>query len=124
MIRDNKFFEIKEFIEFGRGLYAIQDIEGGETIHTCEIILLSPEETKLADEHKILANHRFAYSRFQDAVLLGYGSLFNGLPEGYNVDFEVVFIDYRPMVKFITNRNISKGEQLFINYTYDPEEDK
>lgn len=124
MILGNDYFYIKELIEFGRGLYAKENIPARTTIHVAEIILLSPQETKDADTYGILKNHRFAYSRFQDAVLLGFGSLFNGLPEGYNVDFSVVFYDYRPMVKFTTNRDILKDEQLFIQYTYDPEEDK
>lgn len=122
MINEHPLFEIKEFVEYGRGLYAKEKIREGSIIHISEIILLSEQETKAADAHGILQNHRFTFSRFQDAILLGYGSLFNGLPDGYNVLHQVIFKDYRPMVLFVAAKDIEPGEQLFIEYTYNPED--
>lgn len=119
---EHPLFTIKEYTQYGRGLYATTKIEKGHVIHTCEIILLSEQETRNADALDILANHRFAFSRFQDAVLLGYGSLFNGLAIGFNVSHKVIFEDFRPMVQFSANRDIEPGEQLFIEYTYNPED--
>lgn len=122
MISEHRWFYIKELVEYGRGLYAKEDIDFNVVIHEAELVILSQKDTLLAHLHGILKDYLFPYSRFQDAMMLGYGVLFNGDPDKSNVKDEVVYIDHRPFVRFTTRRHILKDEQLFLDYVFNPEE--
>lgn len=103
--------------EYGRGLYATNDIKQGETISQCELLVLSPEDTKKVNETD-LKYYTFIYNENQDCLVLGDGELFN---HSYmnNVNYNLIDFNGRKLMNFSAKININQGDQLFINYNDD-----
>jgi len=101
----------------GKGVFAGRDIEAGEVIEVCPIILFPKEE--LADVRKtVMDDYYFDWGEKGEwfAFCLGYGSLYNHSYEPnaeYGMDFEAQTID------FYCIKNIPAGEEIFINYNGD-----
>lgn len=104
---------IKRKKKFGRGLYANQNIKPDSIIEISEIIIFPPSQTKIA-ESTILGAYVYDYKK-GSALALGLGSLFN-----HKDDPNVDYFFFNDKLYFRTNRLIKKGEQLFIDYGYDP----
>jgi len=110
-------FYIKNTKKYGRGLYAQRNIKKGEVIERSPVISISKKEGD--DTIKTVFNF-YVYEwaeGFHSALALGYGSLFNHSPN-HNVDYCNLY--ETGLIVFTAKRNIKKGEQLFINYGYDP----
>lgn len=109
----------------GRGLYANQDIKAGTIIVECEILALSPEDTKKVNETD-LKYYTFKFDDQRDCLVLGDGELFN---HDDNANVAYILRDHpdktcpRKIMSFISIKNIKEGEQLFINYSADVEVD-
>jgi hypothetical protein len=101
----------------GLGVFAGRDIEEGEVIEICPIILFPKSE--LADVRKtFLDNYYFDWGETDEwyALALGYGSLYNHSYEPnaeYGMDFEAKTID------FYCIKNIAAGDEILINYNGD-----
>lgn len=102
---------------FGRGLYATRDIKQGETITQCELLVLSPEDTKKVNDTD-LKYYTFFYNSAQDCLVLGEGEIFNHDDQN-NVDYKLIDFDGRKLMRFTAKIDISQGEQLFIDYNQD-----
>lgn len=105
--------------KMGRGIFAKKDIRKGSIIEISPAIILSP-----GDDH-FVQNTILSYYTFQcddniamSAVALGYGSLFNHSDDP-NADF--VALSEEKVVKFTANKDIKKGEQIFIHYGWEDE---
>jgi SET domain-containing protein len=93
------------------GVFAIDDIKEGEIVEVAPLIVLKFEE--LIDTNW---NTLFDYYFWMDdyvVLALGYGSIYNH-SENSNIEYEIM-ADKR-MIKFIANKNIKSGEELFFNY--------
>lgn len=101
----------------GKGVFAGRDIEEGEVIEVCPIILFPKEE--LPDVRKtFLDDYYFDWGDKGEwfALCLGYGSLYNHsyTPNAeYGMDFEAQTID------FYCIKPISAGTEILINYNGD-----
>ena len=111
-------FTIKVTPEYGRGLYATRDLEPGETIAVCELLVLSPEHTLKVNETD-LQYYTFVYNEKQDCLVLGDGEIFNH-SDTANVSYKLQDLgDGRQGMIFVTNNYVKSGEQLFIDYSAD-----
>ena len=101
----------------GRGVFATDDIKKGEVIEKCPTILMSSEDFNLIKK-TTLNYYYFEYSDKNPAVIvLGYGSLYN---HSYAPNSRYLY-DYKNdllVIKAIDD--IKKGEEIFFNYNYYP----
>ncbi len=101
----------------GKGVFAARDIEAGEVIEVCPIILFP--KSQLADIRKtVLDDYYFDWGEEGEwyALCLGNGSLYNHSYEPnaeYGMDFEAQTID------FYCLKDIPAGDEIFINYNGD-----
>jgi uncharacterized protein len=106
--------------EYGRGLFSCEDIDKGTLIEISTTISIPLDEMKLI--HKTIL---CLYTFFEDdsftteCICLGLGSLFN-----HSFNENVNFERGEGVIKFFTIKDVRKGEELFINYDYDPLEYK
>lgn len=102
----------------GKGVFAARDIDEGEVIEVCPVILF-PKEQLANIRQTVLDDYYFDWGDEAAwyALCLGYGSLYNHSynPNAeYGMDFEAQTID------FYCIRRIAAGEEIFINYNGDP----
>lgn len=101
----------------GKGVFAGRDIDEGEVLEICPIILFTKDQ--LADVRRtVLDDYYFDWGEEGEwfAFCLGYGSLYNHSYEPnaeYGMDFDAQTID------FYAIKPIMAGDEIFINYNGD-----
>lgn len=98
--------------EYTRGVFASEFIPKGTMFHAAPV-LAYPNEQHEHIEKTLLADYAFEYGIGRTAILLGYGMLFNHsyTPNAtYEIDFE------GQTFNFSAYRDIEAGEEVFINY--------
>ncbi len=95
--------------EHGRGVIAVAEISGGETIEVCPILELGEGDASgLLDDYIVSLGDDSGGS----ALLLGYGSLYNHSEEP-NAEYVA---DAADAYSFVALRDIAAGEQITISY--------
>jgi SET domain-containing protein len=102
----------------GRAVFAARDIQRGELIEICPMLVLSPADRALADQ-TILFNYLFIWCDDEQhaALALGYGSLYNHAyyPNArYFVDYETNIMEVHAI------KNIKSGDEICFSYNGDP----
>ena len=106
--------------EFNRGVFATRAIEKGELLHAAPVIAYPNAEHELI-EQTLLADYAFEYGVNHTCLLLGYGMLFNHSYEP-NADYEINFDNYT--FDFYAHKDIAAGEEIFINYNGEVDDDE
>jgi uncharacterized protein len=101
----------------GKGVFAGRDIEEGEVIEVCPIILF-PKEELVHMRQTVLDDYYFDWGEKGEwfAICLGFGSLYNHsyTPNAeYGMDFDAQTID------FYCIKPIPAGQEIFVNYNGD-----
>lgn len=113
MIHNTKIYVDKSPIH-GWGVFAKEDILEGEVFEECPILSLPIKHGEVSD---LFIDYRFNWpqgTEWEDQVLpLGYGCLYNH-SENANA-YWVSNLENRTF-KFISNREIKKGEEIFVWY--------
>jgi uncharacterized protein len=101
--------------EFNRGIFATHDIAKGQLIHEAPVIPY-PNEQHVFIEKTLLDDYVFEYGKNHTAILLGYGMLFN---HSYtpNATYDINFKNHT--FDFFAYKDIKAGEEIFINYNGD-----
>ncbi|MBP7821735.1 MAG: SET domain-containing protein-lysine N-methyltransferase [Saprospiraceae bacterium] len=105
----------------GRGVFTNRDIEEGEIIEICPVIVIPKHEVKLI--HKSFLHDYYFYWGEEGnkcAIALGYGSLYNHDYDPnamYKMDFE------NDLLEIYALRKIKSGDEITITYNGD-ENDK
>lgn len=108
---------VRQFDDMGRGIMAERHFKDGDIIEETPVVIIDRQENHDIN-HCILNLYRFAWIGHDESCLaLGIGSLFNHSFE-HNVTYDSDPIN-KTMV-FKAKGNIRKGQQLFINYGYNP----
>lgn len=114
---------IKTTQEFGRGLYAANELQAGKILFTAELLVLSPADTIKVNETD-LKYYTFKFNETQDCLVLGDGEIFNHA-DSANIGYKL--IDYgnqgRQIMVFFTLQKIEQDSQLFIDYNADVQVD-
>lgn len=110
---------IKQTEKYGRGLYALTDIDANKVLCRCEVLVLSARDTVFVNE-TALQFYTFVYNKEtgEDCLVLGNGELFNH-DDTPNVGYRLEEYDGRKVMVFFTLTEVKKDEQLFINYGAD-----
>lgn len=109
--------EIKVVPEMGRGVFATKDIPSMSHVETCELLVLSPDDSELLACTE-LQYYTFTFNEVQDCLVMGNGEMFNH-SNTPNVLYKLADLDGRKVMVFATVRPIMAGEQLFIDYNAD-----
>lgn len=115
--------KVKNYYAMGRGLYTTKKIKRGTLFMTCETIYLNEKDSKIVQ--KTLLNSYVYDAKYKNGscLALGLGSLYNH-DKNPNVEYNIVLTGHpaepRCMIEYTTLRDIEPGEQLFIDYGYEP----
>lgn len=109
---------VKNTKKYGRGLYAVRNFKKGEIIEIAPVVVIDKMDADTI-ETTMLNLYVFEWNKNSSALALGNGSLFNHSNKS-NVSYMNSFRTKE--IVFMTTRKIKKGEQLFIDYGYDPKE--
>ena len=115
---DNMIYNPKIYVDkspiHGWGVFAKEDIMEGEVFEECPILTLPIEKGEITS---LLIDYRFNWpqgNNFEEQVVtLGYGSLYNHSDNANS--FWISDLENRTF-KFISNREIKKGEEIFVWY--------
>jgi len=105
-----------------RGVFTAASIDAGTVIEISPVIVMNPEERKLLDQTR-LHDYIFEWGeeKNQCCMALGYIAVYNHSYTS-NCEYEMNFVNRTIQVKTI--KNINAGEELFINYNGDWNDDK
>ena len=98
----------------GRGIYTNKPLEKDTIIEIAPVIVMSAIDRKLLDK-TLLHDYIFEWGgkKKQCCMALGWVPLYNHSYQS-NCEYEM---DYKnELIQIVTVRNIKKGEELFINY--------
>jgi hypothetical protein len=98
----------------GRGVFTAKDIEAGTVVEVSPVIVMSRDERKLLDQ-TLLHDYIFEWGEDKHycCMALGYVPIYNHAYRSnceYDMDYE------REELVIRTVRDIKAGEELFINY--------
>ncbi|MEZ4668672.1 MAG: SET domain-containing protein [Anaerolineae bacterium] len=102
-----------------RGLIATRAIKKWEVLERCPIVMVDHRDDS-AFERTILNRYCYEWTKSHSALVLGYGSLYN---HSYAPNVYYVFNHRTKEIVFRALRRIEPGEELFMNYNGDPEDD-
>lgn len=108
--------KIKKTRKYGRGIFASEDIKKGQAVEVSPLLVFKSKK----DLKRLMKTDlcRYLYDfKGKQALALGIGSLFNHSSSA-NVDWKVLHKEEK--ILFWASENIKKGQQLFIDYGYDP----
>ena len=94
----------------GRGVFANTDINKGQLIESCELILLDE-----ADVGVTLEGYIYQYTKSKLALALGNGSLYNHSDDSNS---EFYFDHAKKLLSGRALKNIKAGTEITLNYGY------
>lgn len=102
--------EVRRSKRKGRGVFALRSFKKGELIESCPVILLP---VKLANKSDELETYVYGWDDKKDALLLGYGSIYN---HSYtpNTRYEENF--KAKTMEFIAYTDIAVGDEIVVTY--------
>ena len=108
--------EVRPSSIHGLGVFATQDIQKGDTIEECPIILSSGLLMRCPNIKHYC--YRWDTKVFTQviAVALGYGSIYNCAEDG-NAEVDKIK-EPIPYIKFIAKKDIKKDEEITWRYTF------
>src|SRR5437868_3135837 len=106
----------------GRGVFTKNAIEAGKIVEIAPVIVMSAEERKILDGTTL---HDYIFEWGDDkehcCMALGYVPIYNHSYES-NCEYEMDYEDHIMSIR--TVRPIAAGEELFINYNGDWNDDR
>ena len=116
------FLFIAPTASMGRGVYTSEHIAAGTVVEISPVVVMSAEERKLLDQ-TALHDYIFEWGdeREKCCMALGYVPVYNHSYES-NCEYEMDFATGQISIK--TVRAIKAGEELFINYNGDWNDNK
>ena len=101
----------------GRGVFTSENIEENTTIEISPVIVMSKDDRKLLDQ-TLLHDYIFEWGKTRDqcCMALGYIPMYNHSYRA-NCEYEMDFDNQ--LIRIKTVRFIKTGEELFINYNGD-----
>ena len=99
-----------------RGIIATETIKPGQIIEKCPILIYDNSNRKHV-KHTVIEKYYFIWTKTKDAIILGYGSLFNHSFQP-NAKFIYDYRNKKVVIKAI--KYINPGEEITFNYNMDP----
>lgn len=102
----------------GLGVIADSNIKAGETIEKAPVLLLPMKEFEHIKKTKLFY-YFFEYTNSHFGIVLGYGSLYN---HSYTPNARYLYNFKEKCLKIVATQDIEKGEEIFFNYNYYPDD--
>jgi SET domain-containing protein len=104
----------------GLGIFALRDIEAGELIEVCPVLVLNGAQERENLNRTRLFDYYFAWGEHEEktAIALGYGSLYN---HSYRANAVHTNDFVANEIRIYAHRSIRKGEEITINYGGGPD---
>ena len=100
---------------YGRGVFSTQNIKKGSLLFKDHYLEFKNKDLKYGKETIL---NCYWYDNQKSCLLaLGLGSLLN---HNLNSNVECVIDEKNKVIEFYSTKSILKGEQLFLDYGYDP----
>lgn len=102
---------VKDTEKMGRGVFATEDINKGETLEVAPIIVLKHED--FIDTKWNLLFEYYFWLDHEVVLALGYGSMYNHSMDPnaeYKIDIK------KKSITFKTIKELKKGEEIYFNY--------
>lgn len=107
-------FDVVHLDNKGRSIVSTQDIKKDTLVISDFVIVLNEEEVKYIEKTKLI-NYVFSWENESSALSLGYGSLLN---HSDNPNLIFILDVKQNKLHFYSLRDISKNEELTIDYVY------
>lgn len=106
----------------GRGMFCVNDIVQGALIEICPLIKIPKDDLKSIDQTN-LYNYYFLMEdqAFPACIALGFGSLYNH-SHTPNAEVKIDAVDALMFIEAI--KDISAGEEIFLDYVGGPANEK
>jgi len=113
--------EIRQTDNRGLGVFALRDLFDDELIERSPVLLFPENDLYSPEGTAFIADYVFVWGGGNVGLSLGFGSLYNHSfhPNAIYEDVEIVEL---PCKQFVAIRDISRGEEITINYNGDPED--
>lgn len=104
----------------GRGVFCNEDIEKGQLIEICPVIVL-PEKDRALIDKSALYDYYFLWAddHLETGIVMGFGSMYNH-DYSPNAIYETYYEDQ--IMKVIAIENIPANTEITINYNHDPKD--
>lgn len=99
----------------GRGVFALIPFKKQELIERSPVIVIPQDQGGLVKD-TVLGNYFFDWDD-DNAIALGYGSLFN---HSYHPNAGYIYVPKEQVIDFFALDEIQPGEEITINYNGDP----
>ncbi len=109
--------KVKLTKNMGRGIFATKPIKKNTVIETNHLLIYPNDEREKCKCRMTIMNYDFEIGRNKCGIALGLISLLNH-NENPNTDY--IINGYKETITIKALRDIKRGEQLFIDYGYDP----
>jgi hypothetical protein len=105
----------------GRGVCCTTDIDAGQVIEICPVIICPPQDRTFIDK-TALYDYYFLWGEQhkETAIALGFGSLYNHSYDP-NAIYETYYED--AIIRFVARKFIPAETEITINYNHDPEDE-
>lgn len=115
MLKQSDAVIVKRSVGKGRGVFARRDIKKNEVIETVPVLLIPAKAVVDGLKNKWLGDYYYWWDDDTLAVSLGYGSLYN-----HSYTPNARYRHGTRSLEYSAIRNIAKGEEILINYNWDP----
>ncbi|MFX1374590.1 MAG: SET domain-containing protein-lysine N-methyltransferase [Promethearchaeota archaeon] len=106
----------------GRGVFAKKNIAKGKIIDVAHILLISNRDWSFIED-TILSNYSFEWddpkykNEYESAISLSVSQFIN---HSYEPNTKYIYDYKNKCIEYIALRNISKGEEITVNYNGEP----
>lgn len=101
----------------GRGVFARKPIKKGEVIEHIPLLIVPADALVDGLENQFLGRYYYWWTKKKIAIALGYGSLYN-----HSYKANATYKHGNETMKYIAIRDIAEGEEITINYNWDPKD--
>jgi SET domain-containing protein len=104
----------------GRGVFCTEDLNEGDVIEICPVVVCPPKDTKCLDK-TTLYHYYFMWGDDGKSagLVLGYGAMYNHSYDP-NAIYEAYYED--EIFKVIARRHIPANTEITINYNFYPDD--
>ncbi len=104
----------------GRGVFTNIDIKKGKRIELCPMIVFNANDREQINDTFIYEYYfEWGISGRKGALALGFGSLYN---HSYSPNARYLPDFNLNVLEFVSIRDIDAGEEITVNYNYDPDD--
>lgn len=116
-MRHSELVYVKKAPGKGRGVFARKKIKKGDVIEHIPLLIIPAEALVDGLDNLHICRFYYYWTKNRIAIALGYGSLYN-----HSYSPNAIYEHGSATIKYVALRNIKVGEEITINYNWDPKD--